>query len=133
MLPIDEDLAKCPKDAGQAGECIKIIMNELIPRMRLGDPELNIDPYDPLVINRLSFQYTVGPISGKVSVRHVKIYGFGEHKVDKVNVKVNGDKVKVRVVSNMPTMNLLGEYKSELNVNSLQLKPKGIFNLTLCK
>ncbi|TDG45653.1 hypothetical protein AWZ03_007928 [Drosophila navojoa] len=127
----DEDLAKCPKDAVEAGDCIKILMNELIPRMRFGDPELNIEPYDPLVINRLSFLYSTGTIDGKISVRNVKIYGFAQHKVDKVNIKVKGDKVKVRVLSNVEKINMLGEYKSELNVSSLQLKPKGFFNVTL--
>ncbi|XP_017858748.1 PREDICTED: protein takeout-like [Drosophila arizonae] len=125
------DLPKCPNDADHAGECIKIIMNELIPRLRLGDPELGIEPYDPFVIDRLSFQYSSGAVNGKISVRNVKLYGFAEHKIKDVNVKVKGDKVKLRTVSEIPKMNILGDYKAELQVNSLQLKPKGTFNLTL--
>lgn len=128
-----DDLPKCPKDADQAGDCIKLIMNELIPRLRLGDPELGIEPYDPFVIDRLSFQYSSGAVNGKISVRNVKLYGFAEHTIEKVNVKVNGDKVKLRTVSHIPKMNIFGDYKAELQVNSLQLKPKGTFNVTLCR
>ncbi|EDW57770.1 uncharacterized protein Jhbp13 [Drosophila virilis] len=126
-----DDLPKCPADADQAGECIKNIMNELIPRLRKGDPDLGIQPYDPFVIDRLSFQYSSGAVSGRISVRNVKLYGFAEHKIEKVNVKLDGDKVKLRIVSQLPKMNLLGNYKAEMLVNSLQLKPKGNFNVTL--
>lgn len=99
----------------------------------MGDPELGIEPYDPFVIDRLSFQYSSGAVNGKISVRNVKLYGFAEHKIKDVNVKVKGDKVKLRTVSQIPKMNILGDYKAELQVNSLQLKPKGTFNLTLCR
>ncbi|ALC38394.1 CG5945, partial [Drosophila busckii] len=125
------DLPKCSENPDEAGDCVKEIMNTLIPRLRMGDPDLKIPSYDPLTIDRMSFQYASGAVSGRISVRNVKLFGFAEHKIDKINIKVNGDKVKLRIVSKLPKMNIVGNYKADMMVNQLQLKPKGNFNVTL--
>ncbi|KAH8403280.1 hypothetical protein KR222_009685, partial [Zaprionus bogoriensis] len=125
------DLPKCPEDAEQAGDCIVKILNELIPRLRNGLPELSIPPYDPFVMDRLSFQYESGAAKGRISVRDLKIYGFANQKVQQADVQVKGDKVKLRLSTHVPHMNIMGDYKAEMTINMLQLKPKGKFNITI--
>ncbi|KAH8376937.1 hypothetical protein KR093_002302, partial [Drosophila rubida] len=125
------EFTKCPKDSSAAGECIVNIMNTLIPRFRKGDPELNIPPYDPFVIDKLSFQYTNGAVNGRISVRNVKLYGIAGFKVQTVEVKRDGNKIQLRMTAHQPDVNILGDYKADMHVNQLQLKPKGKFNLTL--
>lgn len=125
------DLPKCPEDISQAGDCIVKIINELIPRVKHGVPELHIPSYDPFVLDRLSFQYASGNVKGRFSVRDLKIYGFANQHMQKAEIQAKGDKVKLKLLSHVPQMNLLGDYKAELMVNSLQLKPKGKFNITI--
>lgn len=126
-----EDIPKCPEDVSQAGDCIVKIINQLIPRVKHGVPELHIPAYDPFVLDRLNFQYASGNVKGRFSVRDLKIYGFANQEMQKAEVQVKGDKVKLKLLSHVPHMNLLGEYKGELTVNALQLKPKGKFNITI--
>ncbi|EDV94049.1 GH25092 [Drosophila grimshawi] len=125
------NLAKCPEGADNAEECIKSMFNTVLQRSRLGVPELNIEPYDPLLINRSSFHYSSGVVKGRISVRNVKLFGLAEHKIEKLRMKVNGDKVKFEMISTIPKVNMNGIYKAEMQVNSLHLKPKGNFNITL--
>ncbi|XP_016998454.2 protein takeout [Drosophila takahashii] len=125
------DLPKCSTDEDQLGECVKEIFNTLTPRLKDGNPELRIEPYEPLHLNRTSFQYTSGTVNGRITVRNAKIYGFASNRAKEVSVKLNGDKVKLRLVTKMPKMNIVGSYKADMQVNQLQLKPKGDFNVTL--
>lgn len=131
LLCRPEDIPKCPEDVSQAGDCIVKIINQLIPRVKHGVPELHIPAYDPFVLDRLNFQYASGNVKGRFSVRDLKIYGFANQEMKKAEVQVKGDKVKLKLLSHVPHMNLQGEYKGELTVNALQLKPKGKFNITI--
>ncbi|KAH8381123.1 hypothetical protein KR200_002530 [Drosophila serrata] len=125
------DLPKCAATDDQLGECVKEIFNTLTPRLKDGNPELKIPPYEPFNLNRTSFQYTSGNANGRITVRNAKIYGFSANKAKDVSVKVSKDKVKLRLVTYMPKLNIVGTYKADLQVNQLQLKPKGDFNVTL--
>ncbi|XP_017075061.1 uncharacterized protein LOC108110493 [Drosophila eugracilis] len=125
------DLPKCSTEEDQLGECVKELFNTLTPRLKDGNPELRIEPYEPLRFNRTSFQYTSGTVNGRITVRNAKIYGFAANRAKEVSAKLNGDKVKFRFVTQMPKLNIVGSYKADLQVNQLQLKPKGEFNLTL--
>lgn len=82
------NVTKCSEDVLEVGECVANIFNELLPGLRKGDPELNIPPYDPFLIDRLSFQYSSGVVNGRISVRNVELHGFGDLKVEKVNVRM---------------------------------------------
>lgn len=128
-----EDLPKCSTEEDQLGECVKQLFNTLTPRLKDGNPELRIEPYEPLHLNRTSFQYSSGTVNGRITVRNAKIYGFSSNRAKEVSVKLNGDKVKLRLVTQMPKLNIVGSYKADMQVNQLQLKPKGEFNVTLCK
>ncbi|KAL7741970.1 hypothetical protein ACLKA6_012176 [Drosophila palustris] len=125
------NVTKCPADAIEAGDCVAKIVNTILPTLRHGDPELNIPAYDPFLIDRLSFQYSSGAVSGRISVRNVQLYGFAELTVRKVKVKHDGKKVQLKIDTFLPKMNIIGDYKADIHVNQLQLKPKGKFNLTL--
>ncbi|KAH8274029.1 hypothetical protein KR044_008588, partial [Drosophila immigrans] len=125
------EFEKCPEDVSAAGDCIVNIMNALLPRLRKGDPDLNIPAYDPFLIDKLSFQYSSGAVNGRISVRNVKLYGLDGLKIQKVDVKSDDKKVQLRIYSHQPKMNIIGDYKADMHVNQLQLKPKGKFNLTL--
>ncbi|XP_016972296.1 uncharacterized protein LOC108039720 [Drosophila rhopaloa] len=133
--PVDSkffaDLPKCSTDEDQLGECVKEIFNTLTPRLKNGNPELKIEPYEPLILNRTSFQYSSGTVNGRITMRNARIHGFSSNRAKEVSVKVNGDKVKLRFVTQMPMLNIVGSYKADLVVNQLQLKPKGDFNVTL--
>ncbi|XP_001356131.2 uncharacterized protein Jhbp13 [Drosophila pseudoobscura] len=125
------DLPKCSTDEDKLGDCIKEIFNTVTPRLKDGNPELKIPPYEPFHLNRTSFQYSSGTVNGRITVRNAKIYGFAANTAKQVSIKVNGDKVKLRLVTYMPKMNIVGSYKADMQVNQLQLKPKGEFNVTL--
>ncbi|KAH8308127.1 uncharacterized protein Jhbp13 [Drosophila kikkawai] len=126
-----DDLPKCMATDDQLGECVKQIFNTLTPRLKDGNPDLKIPPYEPFNLNRTSFQYSSGTANGRITVRNAKIYGFSANTAKDVSVKVNKDKVKLRLVTYMPKLNIVGSYKADLQVNQLQLKPKGDFNVTL--
>ncbi|XP_030377198.1 uncharacterized protein LOC115626085 [Scaptodrosophila lebanonensis] len=126
-----KDVPKCAEDDDLVGECIKNIINAMTPRLKDGNPELKQLPYEPFVLNRTTFQYSNGPVNGRITVRNAKIHGFANNKVKDVDLKVDGDKIKVRLVSFLPKINIVGSYKADMQVNSLHLKPKGDFNLTL--
>lgn len=128
---LSANVTKCTENAMEVGDCVAKIMNSLLPRLRKGDPELNIPAYDPFVINRLSFQYSSGAVNGRISVRHVELYGFAELKIGKVHVHANDTNVQLKIHALLPKMNIIGDYKADIHVNQLNLKPKGKFNLTL--
>ncbi|KAH8412435.1 hypothetical protein KR009_002017 [Drosophila setifemur] len=128
---IFSDLPKCSTEDDQLSECIKQIFNTLTPRLKYGNPELKIPPYEPLILNRTSFQYSSGTVNGRITMRNAKLIGFGANTAKEVSVKVKGDKIKMRLVTYMPKLNIAGSYKAEMQVNQLQIKPKGEFNVTL--
>lgn len=66
-------------------------------------------------------------------MRNAKLSGFSTNIAKEVNVKLKDGKVKLRMVTFMPKLNIAGRYKADLQVNQLQLKPKGEFNVTLSK
>ncbi|XP_034489414.1 protein takeout [Drosophila innubila] len=125
------NVTKCSQEALEAGDCVATILNTLLPGLRNGDPELNIPAYDPFVIDRLSFQYSSGAVSGRISVRNVELFGFADLKIQKVYIKSNSKKLQLKLQSFLPKMNIIGDYKADIHVNQLNLKPKGKFNLTL--
>ncbi|SPP85743.1 uncharacterized protein LOC117587993 [Drosophila guanche] len=125
------DLPKCATDEDQLADCIKEILNTLMPRLKDGNPKLRIPPYEPLHLNRTSFQYSSGTVNGRITARNAKIYGIAANTAKEVKIELNGDKVKLNLITFMPKMNIVGSYKADLQVNQLHLKPKGEFNVTL--
>lgn len=125
------DLPKCSTEEDQLSDCVKHIFNTLTPRLKDGNEELKIPPYEPLVLNRTSFQYSSGNVNGRITMRNAKLSGFSTNIAKEVNVKLKDGKVKLRMVTFMPKLNIAGRYKADLQVNQLQLKPKGEFNVTL--
>lgn len=102
-------------------------------RLKDGNKELNIPSWNPFALNRTTFEYANGAIKGRFTIKNALIYGFPEAKTDELDFKINGDKVAYTAKISIPMINIVGNYKANVNFNNVQIKPRGAFNLTLSK
>lgn len=100
-------------------------------RLKNGDRDLNIPVIDPYKLNRTTFQYTSGTIRGRIIMRDGLTYGFSKMELKSLDLKIDGDKVTMKSLSYVPAITIVGNYKAELILNNIQLRPKGVFNVSL--
>lgn len=88
---------------------------------------------DPFIIERNNIEVRSGFATGRVQVRNVRIFGISESKVQKVDYRMDGDKVSMGLVTQLPRLYLEGNYKADMTINELKMTPKGYFNVTMSK
>uniref|UniRef100_A0A0A1XNW8 Circadian clock-controlled protein n=1 Tax=Zeugodacus cucurbitae TaxID=28588 RepID=A0A0A1XNW8_ZEUCU len=125
------DLPVCKQNSAEFNNCVKTIVQKSLQRLKNGDRDLNIPIIDPFKLNRTTFQYTSGTIRGRIIMRDGLTYGFSKTEIKSLDLKVQGDKVTMKSLSFVPTITIVGNYKAELILNNIQLRPKGVFNVTL--
>uniref|UniRef100_A0A034WBE7 Circadian clock-controlled protein n=1 Tax=Bactrocera dorsalis TaxID=27457 RepID=A0A034WBE7_BACDO len=125
------DLPVCKQSSPEFNDCVKNLVQKSLQRLKNGDRDLNIPIIDPYKLNRTTFQYTSGTIRGRIIMRDGLTYGFSKTEIKSLDLKINGDKVTMKSLSYVPVINIVGNYKAELILNNIQLRPKGVFNVSL--
>uniref|UniRef100_W8BS25 Circadian clock-controlled protein n=1 Tax=Ceratitis capitata TaxID=7213 RepID=W8BS25_CERCA len=125
------DLPICKLSSSQFNDCIKNLLQKSLERVKDGDKQLNIPTIDPFKLNRTTFQYQNGNIRGRIFMREAQIYGFSKTHIKTLDLKINDGKIKMKALSLVPEMRIVGNYKAEFVLNNVQLRPKGVFNVSL--
>ncbi|XP_067621318.1 uncharacterized protein [Eurosta solidaginis] len=132
--PVSElpaDIPTCEQSDININECIKRSFQDMIPRLKNGIKELNIPPMDPFIIARNNIEVRTGFAQGRVQVRNVRVFGISEGQVQKVDFHLNGNKVRMGLVTQMPRFYVEGNYKADMLINEVKMTPKGYFNVTM--
>ncbi|XP_067625569.1 uncharacterized protein [Eurosta solidaginis] len=126
-----DDLPVCKRSSADFNDCVKKLLQNSIQRIKNGDKELHIPVIDPLRLNRTTFQYSNGNIRGRITMRDGQTYGFSKTQVQKIDLKINGDRIKMKAHSFVPEIRVAGNYKADIYLNNVQMRPKGQFNVSL--
>ncbi|XP_053958617.1 uncharacterized protein LOC128863474 [Anastrepha ludens] len=132
--PVSElpaDIPTCEQGDININECIKRAFQKLTPRLKDGIKELNIPPMDPFIIERNNIDVSGSFAQGRVQVRNVRVFGISEGDVQKVNFNLDGNNVRMELVTKMPRLYVEGNYKADLKINEVKMTPKGYFNVTM--
>ncbi|XP_018787000.1 PREDICTED: uncharacterized protein LOC108967831 [Bactrocera latifrons] len=111
--------------------CIKNGLKEVKPRLKNGIPELSIPPLDPLVIASHKVEMTDDFAKGYLNVHNLIIKGISESTVEKLNLEMYGDHVKLQVTTKSPSIEKQGTFQGELTAEGLNLQPEGQFTSKL--
>ncbi|XP_050319977.1 uncharacterized protein LOC126752967 [Bactrocera neohumeralis] len=125
------DLPVCKQSSPELNDCMKNLLQKSLQRLKNGDRDLNIPIIDPYKLNRTTFQYASGTIRGRIIMRDGLTYGFSKLEIKSLDFKINGNKVSIKSLSFVPVITIVGNYKAELILNNIQLRPKGVFNVSL--
>ncbi|XP_037960028.1 probable serine/threonine-protein kinase DDB_G0277071 [Teleopsis dalmanni] len=126
-----DDVPVCQQSNANLNECVMELFHIMIPRLKDGNKELNIPPIDPFALNRTTFQYTSGAVSGRITMRNAKVFGFSTIRQKSFDLKIRDGKTKVHLVSHVPRISIIGNYKADLAFNNVRIRPRGSFNVTL--
>nr|XP_014086183.1 uncharacterized protein LOC106614796 [Bactrocera oleae] len=125
------NLPVCKQSSPEFNDCVKNLLQKSLQRLKNGDRDLNIPIIDPYRLNRTTFQYTSGTVRGRIIMRDGLTYGFSKMEIKSLDLKINGDKVTMKSLAYVPAITIVGNYKAELILNNIQLRPKGVFNVSL--
>ena len=105
----------------------------MLPKAKVGIPELNLPPMDPFVVDKANYQFTTNSLQGKVGVRNLKIVGLSDTTFESIDFKKNGDNITYQMKTKTPKIVIDGKYKAEININDNKMNAKGDFNVTMSK
>uniref|UniRef100_A0A6P7G001 Uncharacterized protein LOC114332813 isoform X2 n=1 Tax=Diabrotica virgifera virgifera TaxID=50390 RepID=A0A6P7G001_DIAVI len=100
--------------------------NYAIPFLLKGDRKLGLPPFSPMEIPLIEIK---GSGDFKVSLINIKVYGL--ENVKPLVIDVDFEKRKAHVLSTIPTLIIIGEYKIEGHILIFSLNGAGPANLTL--
>ncbi|XP_017479810.1 PREDICTED: circadian clock-controlled protein-like [Rhagoletis zephyria] len=126
-----DDLPVCKQSSPEFNNCVKNLLEESIRRVKNGNKALNIPVIDPFRLNRTTFQYTNGNVRGRIAMLNGLTYGFSKTEIKTLDLKVIDGKIKMKLLSHVPEIRVVGNYKAELLLNNVQLRPRGEFNVSL--
>ncbi|XP_055382002.1 uncharacterized protein LOC129612437 [Condylostylus longicornis] len=129
VLP--EGIPTCKQNDPDLSGCIKAAINQQLPILHKGSKILNIPPLDPLKIPDGRYQYTSGPVGGTLIIKNVNVYGISKSSVKKVDTHVLDNGLTSTMLVYFPRLYIEGNYKADVKINELKMRPKGYFNLTL--
>ncbi|GAB0089397.1 hypothetical protein DMENIID0001_039290 [Sergentomyia squamirostris] len=130
QLPIEATV--CKRDDPKRNECIKNILQKIIPVMKDGVPKLNISSIDPLPLIHSKFLYRASStLLASLTVVRGNAYGFSESQIRRVRSQITDDEWKFNVDVAIPRLHMDGEYSGQGKFNELNLGSSGYFNLTL--
>uniref|UniRef100_A0A1I8PYJ1 Uncharacterized protein n=1 Tax=Stomoxys calcitrans TaxID=35570 RepID=A0A1I8PYJ1_STOCA len=130
VTKLSSNVPSCPED-NNVNECIQNAFNFMLRSTSTGLPELNIPPIDPVMVNKLNFQFSNNLIRGKAAVRHVRLTGLSKSAVRNIQYQRNGKDIKINVHYQVPLIEITGQYRAEVLVNNAKLSSKGVFNVSL--
>ncbi|XP_055713668.1 uncharacterized protein LOC129808032 [Phlebotomus papatasi] len=129
-LPIEATI--CKREDPKRNECIKNILQKLIPALKDGIPKLNISSIDPLPLIHSKFLYRASnTLLASLTVVRGNAYGFSETQVRRVRSQITDDEWKFNMDVAIPRLLMDGEYMGQGQFNELNLGSQGYFNLTL--
>uniref|UniRef100_A0A034WI37 Circadian clock-controlled protein n=1 Tax=Bactrocera dorsalis TaxID=27457 RepID=A0A034WI37_BACDO len=131
VTELPADIPTCEQSDININECIKRAFQKITPRLKDGIKELNIPPMDPFIIERNNIELRSGFATGRVQVRNVRIFGISDSVVQSVDHRMDGDKVSMGLVTQVPRLYLEGNYKADMMINEVKMTPKGYFNVTM--
>lgn len=74
----DGPIRRCnAANSNTLNKCLRLIVQDLRPKLRTGIPELNLPPLDPLHLRTVQFQHGTGPIKIIATFKNVEATGLG--------------------------------------------------------
>ncbi|XP_055382080.1 uncharacterized protein LOC129612487, partial [Condylostylus longicornis] len=130
----DDELALdfAPCNENNLDECFKDIMQNQLIANKDGSEILGIPPLDPLEIQKQRVDYNgQNGIEVGMLLENVKIHGLCESKIK--NVQTSLDEIGLNVTSDVytPKLQVTGNYKANIKMNDLKIRPKGEFNIII--
>lgn len=123
-------LKKCKPNDPSTNTCLKKGLQDVIPTLVNGRPNLGVPPIDPLRITELKIEQGTGPVSINLTFYNLDIRGIGSAFI--TDLKADWHKYQINVEGYIrEPVNLIGRYKVNGKVLVLPIQGDGNCNLTL--
>ncbi|KAK5645893.1 hypothetical protein RI129_004357 [Pyrocoelia pectoralis] len=117
----------CPRDHENLPECIKNSITELMPKLKVGIPELNIPPLEPLDLGRISFISGSSAANLATNLTDVTVWGVSNFHVVYLSVKNTKKGKTFRFKVEIPQIYAEGHYEINTKLLFIDLKGEGKF------
>ncbi|KAF2902024.1 hypothetical protein ILUMI_04161 [Ignelater luminosus] len=104
-------------------------VNALVPRLKVGIPELNVPSLDPLILQGTSLDTSSGSTHLKVKLANIQVTGASDFTILEITPKVSKNYFRFKV--NHPNIYVEGDYEIDSKILILELKGKGRFHLNI--
>ncbi|GJQ84888.1 hypothetical protein Trydic_g504 [Trypoxylus dichotomus] len=68
-------LLKCERDDPKLGECLNDMLTNIFPELAVGIPEINVEGFEPLYLDRMSVSKDAGPVTLSGSFTNITVAG----------------------------------------------------------
>lgn len=117
----------CPHDHENLPECIKSSISELLPKLKVGIPELNIPPLEPLDLGRISFISGSSTANLATNLSDVTVWGVSNFDIVYLSVKNTKKGKTFRFKVEIPQIYAEGHYEVNTKLLFIDLKGEGKF------
>ncbi|XP_075228754.1 uncharacterized protein LOC142328702 [Lycorma delicatula] len=122
----------CYRDDPQLNKCIKNVIQQIVPKLKSGVPELDIPPLDPMVMDVLRFSYRSSMLGGDTVVRNVGIQRLSTIKVIEARARLNNpEKFYLEFDAHYDRLESSGHYELVGNIAKIPINSHGLFNISL--
>ncbi|XP_015523630.1 protein takeout [Neodiprion pinetum] len=121
----------CNRKSENVNDCLKTAIQDAIPKVSKGVPELNVPVLDPYYVALEEISYSNGMMQGKLLMKEVNAYGTSRAKILKVKSTFSEDRQRLEVDVLFPRIFIDGEYKAEGHLNDFKVGGKGFFNVSM--
>ncbi|XP_055904093.1 protein takeout [Eupeodes corollae] len=127
LLP--ENFRICQRSDPNLNECIKQCVEDFRERMPVGIPELNIPPFEPLVVPEVKLDKDSGSIFVHSTYKDIEVRGLSEFNIKKLIADINNNTLVMELY--FPIIKIKANYTLMGKIMMLPLVGEGICNANL--
>ncbi|KAB0798684.1 hypothetical protein PPYR_09677 [Photinus pyralis] len=124
---IPDYIKVCPNNHPNLAECIKNSILELLPVLKIGIPELNIPPLEPLELDRMSFKSGSDAANLATNLTDLQVWGASSFHILHLSVGNTKTGRSFRFKVEVPHLYGIGNYQINTKLLFLDLQGEGKF------
>ncbi|KAF2878874.1 hypothetical protein ILUMI_27294 [Ignelater luminosus] len=121
----------CKREDPELSACIANSVNTLIPYLKVGIPELDVPPLEPLQLNDV--QLKLGSDDAKIAtnITNIHVWGASSFQLLSLRAIVSPNANTFHFNVNVPRLQLLGQYAIDTKILFLNLKGNGPLEINI--
>ncbi|KAI4465886.1 hypothetical protein MML48_3g00015609 [Holotrichia oblita] len=122
-------LPSCERDDPQLDECLRNVLANIFPQLAVGIPEINVEGFEPLYLDRMTLSKVAGPVTLTGSFSNITVVGPSNSTPTYTRMNIRDRKMDLGIY--FPHLDIVSKYDLKGKILILPLVGNGDCKMTL--
>ncbi|KAK9686881.1 hemolymph juvenile hormone binding protein (JHBP) [Popillia japonica] len=122
-------LLTCERDDPQLNECLRNVLAKIFPQLAVGIPEINVEGFEPLYLDRMTLSKAAGPVTLTGSFSNITVVGPSNSTPTYTRINISDRKMDIGIY--FPHLDIVSKYDLKGKILILPLVGDGDCKMTL--